>query len=900
DVTVTGAAASVPPDSFVVLVTLETGHFTSVQATADGSFTTSLFAPSGTSVLVKVDPSGFHVQRLLSQLQDGMVPGVPQDLSPLPGTILRVAVPPATGDGVPFGGAGVVYFTIPPDSPLPAWTFQGTINSQALQPGGTLRVQGTLVIVSPALLGAGQMQVTARLSLERLSGPDGVGSLAHNTFASVFLTPTGFPIERSPRYTNDGLDRDATFDLPKVAVDRAETVVDLSIEIPTNFLAGFYRPLIRFFFDGVPVEFPPGRPILSVELSRRPIDTLHLPVVQVGNPTAPRVFWTLLTDSLSNGTRGARAVEDQDRFGLASRILTQSETFIIPRVDPASGEPLTYRLEPFAPTVSLSSRRAPGPPLIPFRFPSGQLTVRIHKPDGSVDIIGPAPFVQARMRGLADRDGNLLDNGPHIADVYQLSSMDPRFEVQFAQDGRHVITLEGTIEDIWGNTWSGGGTYIVYVARTLSLDTAVLPGTPFEVGDTFNPGLVVSPPFPAAIEVRFRIAPGSDASSMVERIVRGRANRFGYFHASGIELEEPGEYRMDVTGSFRDEEGNLWMGARSWGGVVAPPNPAIIAHGRRGIEKQPMIGPQWFFRTDTGLPSFKGHVFFPFNSGDITWGQRNDSAFPVVTIQDPGGALMGLLRTRALDTSGLYFQVPFLGPGTFDERAAVGEVPLFSSRPDGVDPHFDPSRVDLWAYSYMSVQRPLVRVREEIGQDEISAPYWLFRGPYMAQIGVGRNGDLPNDIKFQYGGAVLHGSALANPHYAIYGSLFVLIPDDDPGGGTRTFPPFQGNSGGPSGGPIMTLLGRQIDLFIHLTGVRPGTVLEVGDTFALTGAVGPPLPALVSYTITKPDGGRLEFSGQANRVGYYYRPGDDFTVNEPGLYTVDLTVTYDGQTSAGP
>ena len=57
-----------------------------------------------------------------------------------------------------------------------------------------------------------------------------------------------------------------------------------------------------------------------------------------------------------------------------------------------------------------------------------------------------------------------------------------------------VITVEGTIDDIWGNTWSGGGTYEVHVGRVLALDTAVLPGTHFEVGDGFNPGLVVSPP----------------------------------------------------------------------------------------------------------------------------------------------------------------------------------------------------------------------------------------------------------------------------------------------------------------------------------------------------------------------------------------------------------------------
>ncbi|MGH8694757.1 MAG: hypothetical protein ACREVM_11080, partial [Burkholderiales bacterium] len=215
------------------------------------------------------------------------------------------------------------------------------------------------------------------------------------------------------------------------------------------------------------------------------------------------------------------------------------------------------------------------------------------------------------------------------------------------------------------------------------------------------------------------------------------------------------------------------------------------------------------------------------------------------------------------------------------------------------DPHIDPAKVDLWGYAYSSVQRPLVRVREPIGEESNPVTYWAFTERYEAQIGAGRDGDLPNDIKFQYAAAVLRGAALPSPQYGIYGSLFVLVPDDDPGGGSRVFPPFQGNGGGPSGGPIMKLKGQDIDLFIHLTGIRPGSILEVGDNFSIAGAVGPPLPAMVSTKVTAPSGSARQFSGRANRVGYYYRPQDDFAVTEPGIYTVDVRVTFDGQTSAG-
>ena len=54
------------------------------------------------------------------------------------------------------------------------------------------------------------------------------------------------------------------------------------------------------------------------------------------------------------------------------------------------------------------------------------------------------------------------------------------------------------------------------------------------------------------------------------------------------------------------------------------------------------------------------------------------------------------------------------GPGTLDERIEAGTIPLRSGGLAELEVHLDPSKVDLWAYAYQSVQRPLVRVREEI------------------------------------------------------------------------------------------------------------------------------------------------------------------------------------------
>ena len=886
EVTLTGAAGSVAPHSAVVAFTLETGHFTAVQATVSGSFTATLFAPAGTSILIKADPIGTGVAQFVDS-----DPADPNDggLSALPGTILRVADP--SGPGIPIGGAGKIDW-----NRLPAWTFHGSINTPTLAPGDSLRVRGTVRVDSPVLQGVSALQVGTSLGLEHADGP----SLLHGTSgaATTFLTPTGLPLERWGQAGGTGLSQYRELPLVKTTSDQAEAEVDLTLTLPADLPTGYYRPFLLFGFSDIPAEDPPSRPFIAIPA--QDAAAVVLPTIKVGNPAPPRLDWILLLDTLSNGSRGVVAVEDADHFGIAQRILTTSETFVIPRLDSASDHPLTYRLEPFVPTVSLannSSGSPPNSPRIPFRFPSGSLTVTIRRPDGREIVLGPAPFVQSRSKSPVDEErGFLFDGGGgHLREVYQLTTLDPRFEVTFSQDGLYVITVEGTIDDIWGHTWTGGGTYEVHVGRVLALDTAVLPGTHFEVGDGFNPGLVVSPPMTAEVEVRLQHVPYSDLSQLEEWVIRGRTNRFGYFQPAGnsVVFEQPGEYRVDITARGEDAQGQLWMGSRTWGGVVAPVDSRIVAHGRRGIDAQDTIGPQWFFFDQLPWNGEVAHVPFPFQSGDVTWVEEAgdvNSSLPVMSFHDPSRQLTELLLQRN--------PYPLQVPGSFEERVVVGEAPLFSSRPDGLDPALDPAKVDLWGYSYRSVQRPLVRVREEIGEEFIPSAYWRFHDRYANQIGVGPGGDLPGEFKFQYGAAVLHGPALDQSHYAIYGSLFVLLPENDPDG-TRTFPPFQGNGGGPSGGPLFTLKGEDIDLFIHLTGVRPGSVLETGNIFALVGAIGPTLPAQVTYTVTAPDGSKRTFRGWASEIGYYYEPDDNFIVDQPGRYIVDLQVTYDGSTSAG-
>jgi hypothetical protein len=133
------------------------------------------------------------------------------------------------------------------------------------------------------------------------------------------------------------------------------------------------------------------------------------------------------------------------------------------------------------------------------------------------------------------------------------------------------------------------------------------------------------------------------------------------------------------------------------------------------------------------------------------------------------------------------------------------------------------------------------------------------------------------------------------------GSGWVFIPESDTTG-SRVMPPFSGPGNGgwtTEGGPILTLKGDDIQMFILPTGTRPGSALEIGDTFHFAGHIMPTLDSMVAYTVTAPSGALFLRGGQANSIGYFYDPGDNITVNEPGIWSVDVSIWHDGQCSGG-
>jgi len=100
-------------------------------------------------------------------------------------------------------------------------------------------------------------------------------------------------------------------------------------------------------------------------------------------------------------------------------------------------------------------------------------------------------------------------------------------------------------------------------------------------------------------------------------------------------------------------------------------------------------------------------------------------------------------------------------------------------------------------------------------------------------------------------------------------------------------------------GTISAWLEQAIHMFILPTGVAPGAVLETGDTFHFAGHLMPTLNSKVAVTVTAPSGVRHLGGGQADSIGYFYDPTDNFTLNEAGLWSVDVRVWHDGQCSGG-
>ena len=348
----------------------------------------------------------------------------------------------------------------------------------------------------------------------------------------------------------------------------------------------------------------------------------------------------------------------------------------------------------------------------------------------------------------------------------------------------------------------------------------------------------------------------------------------------------------------------MWAASLRGAGVIASPDSAVIAHGARGV---PSITSDerlsWFdlrqYARVTGTTAAQTRLNYPYHGGDVAWiGDSSAGGMaPEVTVQDQGGAYADWLINALPGYVGA-------GSRTLRNLAAQAELPLLlvGQNASGADdsPALYPDQLTSESYGYVSAARPNVTVRQFVadGSDGGLPLYWDEDDPLNQQIGAGNAGDRPGDFTFLFGGAVIRvddGETQVRDS-AIYGALAVVTtPDALP----RIYPPGRGSSGGADGGALLTFDGTPVDAFVNLTALQPGDVLQLGDTVGMAGQVAPPLAAAVTTTLTSPSGQVYSFDTRANKVGYFYDPAARLTVDEIGVWTVNVGVTLDSPTSAG-
>ena len=809
------------------------------------------------------------------------------------------ATPPSTQDVTHFTLAG----KLGGDN---RWQAQGWINALAFKPGDSLSLQMDINMDAPALpAGLIGLKMIGRLRFQPVLASDGTqigGGLGSNNGWSDIRTASGlaisnlrsdFALAESITAPNQIVRQDGKLLFP----------LDFTIQVPADLPAGLYVPLFEGFGqveDGDVFAWQDSGPLgagssgATPALSRIPV------TLSVGDVPDGHLFWTLFQDNPSDGSRGVVAAEDQAKYALSNRVHFDSPTYILPKTSGDSNALIGYPIEPYLLDQMPNRYDSSDVPLIPFLLPGGRLSARITRPDGQVDDLGSTPIVQNQLStALLDERTRFGDESP--VDVYRLTTLNSNYaSYVFTDYGAYKIELSGNVEDIWGHRFTGGGTYNVLIAEPVHLLPAVLPGTPFEVGNVYNSGLHIAPGVAADVTITARIYP-LDGSAMIEKKIEGKANSAGIFAPAegAFSFDVAGEYVVDYEVRYTDASNRLWAGSLRSAGVIASPAGELIAHGQRGVDGVTTVPRPAWYTLSQYAPDAAVRLNNPYYTGDILWlpDGRDSQLNPVVNVQDVASSYADWLAAnqsgyKAADGAplGQLVTEETLPAVTFPTKDALYSVGL------------QPDKVANRAYSYVSAITPAVSARQFVqGATDGNLPFHFdMDDPYNQQNGAGLTGSRPDDYLFLFGGSVVDNPEANVRSAAIYASLAVVIDPRTDARGARVYPPYDGQAGGATGGALLLDNGQPVDMFFHPTAARPGDVLRVGDTLSIAGQVAPTLPSQVNVTITAPDGSiSKQFTGLANAIGYFYDPANDFKLETPGVWTVTIQVQHNGLTSVG-
>jgi hypothetical protein len=775
-------------------------------------------------------------------------------------------------------------------------------------PGDNIRISGTVQLSDRILALSRQhrWELSIAYAGYRVFDRNGVYHSPVQSGMGSFLTTTGMPIESSVYSLQNSL-LNSPYKSPIEGVVRIDTdsirghndgkyPVEFTAKIPDDPPVGFFRLSFEIgaFTENGWVKIENWDDLdRSLEESyssfSRMIENestlIQGPLFSIGAPADPKMIWTLKTDASGSQSRWIVAQEDTGNFAL-NLTGTHQGRVVLPPTD-KNGNPIEYDLSPHFPTQKVAYGQ-------PLDSDSGSTSAAYYPPlpldphfgKWSLDIIGPDGVTVRKDEGDFD------EVTPYRASSGKLRYVFPAF-------GKYVVKLSGSIKDVYGHTYQGGGQYEIYIALPLSFSSSTKPGQAYQIGQSINPRLHIFPPGPTEIRFTTSYYPYSDPENAIHWEHTGRSNSFGYYFPKTNDIpkfDKPGEYKTDIE-AWRWENGKILRYQHyQQTGIVYDPGTVLDLQGFRQFPtlcssiKDPNAENAFIART-LQVPiadecSSMSFLFFPAEQSRLTLlsdpkGNRS-VASPTFTWKsggDPGFSQTpwhkGKLTSaeKSCFDSGCYCDNLFgradksLLPKWFSGFAesvifhdSDHTAPIVSSTNKGYSPALYPEDVQVKSYCYSSAFRPGLTLRRQALEESAMQPYWWLapnRGPY--ELNIRKEGDVENDHYRILGSCVRKEYPTGRSFYGYYAHAFAISPPESNLNGYF----YNGSV------PIVRAGGEDIyRLFGHSP--EPGTIFSKNDLIAIGGFVLPTTAQLpVEFFFEFPDGRREMRSGLTNRYGEF-------------------------------
>ena len=566
-----------------------------------------------------------------------------------------------------------------------------------------------------------------------------------------------------------------------------------------------------------------------------------------------RIPWTILNGYNSNGYSGVVAEEDNKRFALGQLSLIHDEV-VLPRYYTGGTNAISYNLEPVFPFETYYTRDN-----IDWDWTKGEMSLEVVNPDDTISSLPATPIV-AKSANRA---------GPTTDDKRFTAWKPPMY-------GQYTAIIKGWMQDKSGRRYEGGGTYKFWIAKRLTMATATFQGMAYPVGYAYGRDISFSPPVPAQVEMTAKLYPNSDPINPIIIPSTGTATAGGVFGvAQGMKqlpLSEPGEYEGKILAKYTDAQGDLWVCVMRHAGVVYPTDSNIVARGKKLYDANKAYVDRGDTKREGSIDSSGNskleHIAFPYNPGDLLLmasdNQGTNKIEPVLIYENKGATTTW---NSALND--------------------IGTTNLFMQTSNGLSPHMFPEYVTARQYYYASAARPGFMARFLVADSVTRAPYWATSpNDFGGQAGSSYNGDQPGDL-YRFIGGIVRQETGKTPTYAGYLSSGAILPK-----GTNNNRVVE-----PGTTDILGSKGEMARFFLTPS-FRPGMTYMQNAAWKPALQIDPMLPVTVTLKLTYPDGTTIKNDGGLAVDGSW--TGAAQTLDQPGVYRVKVSATWDGHTGTIP